>query len=64
MVLSVSGVLLLGVIAYIFFRKDGLRIPHALVCSLFGFYLAGSSIAPHITASGNSIANLLSGLNF
>jgi hypothetical protein len=64
MVLSVSGVLLLGVIAYIFFRKDGLRVPHALVSALFGFYLAGSSIAPHITASGDSIAHLLSGLTF
>ncbi|WP_406279358.1 DUF2304 domain-containing protein [Embleya sp. NBC_00896] len=64
MILSVSGVLLLGVIAYIFFRKDGLRIPHALTCALFGFYLAGSSIAPQITASSNSIANLLSGLTF
>ncbi|OPC79921.1 DUF2304 domain-containing protein [Embleya scabrispora] len=64
MVLSISGVLLLGVIAYVLFRKDGLRIPHALVCALFGFYLAGSSIAPHITASSNSIANLLSGITF
>ncbi|MYS83109.1 hypothetical protein [Embleya scabrispora] len=64
MVLSVSGVLLLGVIAYVLFRKDGLRLPHALVCALFGFYLAGSSIAPNIAASGDSIANLLSGLNF
>jgi len=64
MILSISGVLLLGVVAYLLFRNDGLRIQHALVCTLFGFYLAGSSLAPHITAGGNSFANMLSHLTF
>ncbi|UQA97219.1 hypothetical protein [Streptomyces halobius] len=62
MILSVSGVILLGVIVFLFFRKDGLKVSHALVCALFGFYLAGSAIAPSIKAGGASLANLLGGL--
>jgi len=63
-ILSISGVVLLGVIAFLFFRKDGMKISHALVCALFGFYLAGTAIAPSITAGGQSLAGLLSGIKF
>jgi hypothetical protein len=63
-ILSISGVVLLGVIAFLFFRKDGLKISHALVCALFGFYLAGTSIAPSIKAGGASFASLLGGIKF
>jgi hypothetical protein len=62
MILSISGVVLLGVICFLFFRKDGLKVSHGLVCTLFGFYLAGSAIAPSIKASGQSLASLISGL--
>lgn len=64
MILSISGVVLLGIIAFLFFRKDGLKISHALVCALFGFYLAGTAVAPSIKAGGASIASLLGGLKF
>ena len=64
MILNVSGVLLLGFIIFLFARKDGLKISHALVCALFGFYLAGTAIAPSIKAGGASLAGLLSGLKF
>lgn len=63
MVLSISGVLLFGVIVFLFFRKDGLKPSHAVVCALFGFYLAGTAIAPGIQAGGESLANLLGGLD-
>jgi hypothetical protein len=63
-ILSISGVVLLGVIAFLFFRKDGMKLSHALVCALFGFYLAGTAIAPSITAGGQSLAGLLSGIKF
>ncbi|WP_326594683.1 hypothetical protein [Streptomyces sp. NBC_01803] len=62
MILSVSGVVLLGVIVFLFFRKDGLKLSHAVVCSLFGFYLAGTAAAPSIEAGGASLANLLGGI--
>jgi len=63
-ILSISGVVLLGIIAFLFFRKDGLKISHALVCALFGFYLAGTAVAPSIKAGGASIASILGGLKF
>jgi hypothetical protein len=59
MILSVSGVLLLGFIIFLFTRKDGLKISHALVCALFGFYLAGTALAPGIEAGGAGLAGLL-----
>lgn len=62
MILSVSGVVLLGVICFLFSRKDGLKVSHLCVCTLFGFYLAGSAIAPSIKAGGASLASLLGGI--
>lgn len=41
MVLSISGVVLLGIICFLFFKKDGMKATHAIVCALFGFFLAG-----------------------
>ncbi|MEY9963988.1 cbb3-type cytochrome oxidase subunit 3 [Streptacidiphilus sp. MAP12-16] len=64
MILSVSGVVLLGVVVFVFARKDGLKISHALVCALFGFYLAGTAIAPSIKAGSASLASLLGGIKF
>ncbi|MEV6654613.1 hypothetical protein [Streptomyces sp. NPDC051219] len=62
MILSISGVVLLGIIAFLFCRKCGLKASHALVCALFGFYLAGTAIAPSISAGGASLASLLGGI--
>jgi hypothetical protein len=62
MILTVSGVVLLGIIAFLFFRKDGLKVSHAVVCALFGFYLAGTAIAPSIRAGGASLASLIGGI--
>jgi hypothetical protein len=64
MILSMSGVVLLLIIVFLFCRKDGLKVIHALVCVLLGFYLAGTAIAPSIKASGHSLASLLGGINF
>ncbi|MFF0435705.1 hypothetical protein ACFYU9_26270 [Streptomyces sp. NPDC004327] len=64
MILSFSVVVLLGIVSFLFFKKDGLKVSHALVCSLFGFYLAGTAIAPSITAGGQSLASLLGGIKF
>lgn len=64
MILSISGVVLFGVIAFLFFRKDGLKASHACVSALFGFYLASTAIAPSIKAGGESLASLLGGIKF
>ncbi len=62
MILSISGVVLLGVIVFLFFRKDGLKPSHGVVCALFGFYMASTAIAPSIRAGGASLAGLIGGL--
>ncbi|MET8622640.1 hypothetical protein ABZW30_02560 [Kitasatospora sp. NPDC004669] len=64
MILNVSALVLFGTVAFLFFRRDGLKMSHAIVCALFGFYIAGSSIAPSITAGGASLASLLGGIKF
>ncbi|NBM18704.1 hypothetical protein [Streptomyces sp. GC420] len=64
MILSVSGVVLLGVVVFVFFRKDGLKASHACICALFGFYLSSTAIGPSIEAGGASLAHLLGGLKF
>ncbi len=64
MILSISGVLLLGVVMLLFFRKDGLKMSHALVCGLFGFYLAGTAVARSIQVGGESLAQLLGRISF
>ncbi|WP_217141043.1 hypothetical protein [Streptomyces sp. AC627_RSS907] len=64
MVLSMSGVVLLGFVVFIFFRKDGLKGSHALIAVLFGFYLSSTAVAPSIKAGGESLAGLLGGISF
>ncbi|AGS68287.1 hypothetical protein J2Z21_006614 [Streptomyces griseochromogenes] len=64
MILSISGVMLLGVVVFLFFRKDGLKGSHACTSALFGFYLASTGIAPSIKAGGESLASLLGGIKF
>ncbi|CAL9395183.1 hypothetical protein [Streptomyces griseomycini] len=64
MIVSVSCVVLLGIVVFVLFRKDGLKASHALVAMLFGFYLASTAIAPSIKAGGESLASLLGGFRF
>ena len=64
MILSISGVVLLGILVFLFFRKDGLKASHAMVSSLFGFYLASTALAPSIKAGSESLAGLLGGIRF
>lgn len=62
MAVSISVVLLLLVLAVIFLRNGGLKISHALVCLLLGFYLAGTSVAPTINSGLTATADIVSGL--
>ncbi|MFE1246586.1 hypothetical protein [Streptomyces sp. NPDC058735] len=64
MILSISCVVLLGIVLFVFCRKDGLKASHAVVAMLFGFYLASTAIAPSIKAGGESLASLLNGMKF
>ncbi|MET9257565.1 hypothetical protein ACGFZL_09570 [Streptomyces sp. NPDC048182] len=62
MAVSISVVLLLSVLAVIFLRSGGLKVSHALVCLLLGFYLAGTSMAPTINSGLTATADIVGSL--
>ncbi|MGW3104539.1 hypothetical protein [Streptomyces sp. NPDC001100] len=63
MAISISVVLLLLILAVIFMRSGGLKLSHALVCALLGFFMAGTSIAPTIHSGLTATADLVSALH-
>ena len=54
-----SAALLLGAGVFLLCRYAGLKILHAAVCVIFGFYLASSSLAPDIANITASLFRLL-----
>jgi hypothetical protein len=48
MTVSVPLVVVLGAVAFVAWRYMGLRVCHAVICLLFGFFLAATSAAPEI----------------
>ncbi|MEU1303872.1 hypothetical protein [Streptomyces shenzhenensis] len=62
MAISISVVLLLLILAVFFLRNGALKISHALICVLLGFYLASTSMAPTIQSGLTATADLVSGL--
>ncbi len=61
MAISLSLVLLLAVSVGFLIRYMGLRVWHALMCAMFGFALASTSIAPQISQVIDGIIRTLSG---
>ncbi|MBF9067661.1 hypothetical protein [Streptacidiphilus fuscans] len=62
MVLPISAAVLLLIIVVVLMRRSGLKGWHAFACTLLGFYLASSSIAPSIKTVTTSVAGMLTGL--
>ncbi|MFE6623264.1 hypothetical protein [Streptomyces sp. NPDC057740] len=63
MAVDVAVLLLLGIVIVLLCRGGGLKAGHAVVCAVFGLYLAGTQNAgPFVKDITASIANLLSGL--
>jgi hypothetical protein len=58
---TVSAALMLGTGVVILCRYAGLRIWHAAVCVIFGFYLASSSLAPGDGAGSGDVPAGLAG---
>jgi hypothetical protein len=56
---TISAALLIGAGVVILCRYAGLKIWHAAVCVVFGFYLASSSLAPDIATIMTSLFRLL-----
>lgn len=48
MTVSIPLVAVLGVVVWLAWRYMGLRVWHAVVCLLFGFFLAATDAAPEI----------------
>ena len=59
MAVSISVLLVLGIAVVLLCRYAGLRILHAVVCIVLGFYLASSSIAPDISHTTQSLFRML-----
>ena len=55
MTVTLSAALLLGVVAFLLCKYAGLKIWHAAVCIILGFYLASTSFAPYISQFTESI---------
>ncbi|MFD7902424.1 DUF2304 family protein [Kitasatospora sp. NPDC059722] len=62
MALSVSAAMLMLVIVVVMVRRSGLKLSHAIICALLGFYLASSSIAPSISQVTSNLAGMINGL--
>ena len=62
MIICVSIVLLLGVRVWFLVHITALRAWQALLCILFGFYLAASPLAPYVSSAATAVARLISGI--
>ncbi|MFR0354234.1 hypothetical protein [Streptomyces sediminimaris] len=62
MAISISVVVLLLILTVIFLRNGGLKVSHALVCALLGFFLAGTSVAPTIHSGVTATAEIVGSL--
>lgn len=58
-ILSLPVVVLFGVMMLLLIRKGGMKISHALVAMVFGFYLASTTLATQINSLDSTIANLI-----
>ena len=61
MVISLSLVLVLGVMVWLLYRYAGLKVWHGVICVLFGFFLATTSFAPEIRTTVTAIIHALTG---
>jgi hypothetical protein len=57
---SIPLVAILGAVVYVAWRFMGLRAWHALMCLLFGFFLAATNAAPEIRRIVTAIVRALS----
>ena len=59
--ISISLITLLAIAVWTLYRFAALELWHGLVCILFGFYLASSSVASEIRTTITSIIPALTG---
>lgn len=62
MAVSISAVVLLGIVVLVLVRGGSVRLGPALVCAAFGFFLASTGAAPLITGTIGTVTGLISSL--
>jgi hypothetical protein len=62
MALSISAAVLLGVIVFVLLKGGHVRVGSMLACTLFGFTLAATGLAPTINSGLAALGGLLSSL--
>ncbi|WP_327069201.1 hypothetical protein OG500_25865 [Kitasatospora sp. NBC_01250] len=62
MALSVSALVLFGIILIIFIRNKQIKVPHAILAALFGFMLNQSTAAKPIQDFLSQVAKTLSNI--
>lgn len=64
MALSISLVLVLGIVVVLLIRSESVKPGPAIVCVLFGFFLASTSIAPNINRFVTGVADMIGQIRF
>ncbi|NUR00202.1 MAG: hypothetical protein HOY79_27820 [Streptomyces sp.] len=64
MALSISFVLVLGILVVVLIRSKSVKPGPAVVCVLFGFFLASTSMAPTINRFLTGVAGMIGQIRF
>ncbi|MDX3750184.1 hypothetical protein [Streptomyces sp. AK08-02] len=64
MALSISFVVLLGIVVVVLIRNKSVKPGPAIVCVLFGFFLASTSMAPSINRFMTGVADMIGQIRF
>jgi hypothetical protein len=59
--ITLSLVLVLGIAVWLLHKYAGLKLWHGVICVLFGFYLATSTLAPEIRITVGAVIRALTG---
>ncbi|MFJ3728533.1 hypothetical protein ACIPYQ_39025 [Streptomyces sp. NPDC090045] len=62
MAVSISAVVLLGIVAFVLIRGGSVRLWHALACAGFGFFLASTGAAPTINDAIGAVTGWISSI--
>ncbi len=63
MIISVSAAILLGAFVYLLWRYARLPLWQIAICALFGYFLASSTVGPHIGNALVSVAHFVARLH-
>ncbi|QIQ63061.1 hypothetical protein SEA_MOAB_207 [Streptomyces phage Moab] len=62
--MSISLVVLFGILTIFAIRKDGMTVWHAIVAVLFGLFLGATDAGPQIMDGTNNLLSWVGSLNF